>query len=238
MDDRLTPEGDPNRPISEMEQRLFGGKQPAPPPPKLAQIARDFANRATLRFKGFRQDYERVSNAATALHKDGLITKAEAQRIFLDDAYMISAPLIERYIIARESEQVANWLRARTAFHFPNWLDERNRMALDGFVANGEGALAVQLIRQHLHKIMNRTKDRWRDAGRKRPKDLAAQYHESFEDRRLQALEELPGHLDIAVYEIAELEPWVTGHGSKEDLRAVAGYREEIQKIRGRFNLS
>lgn len=231
------PEGDPDRPLSDLEQRLFGGPQPPPPPQQLIELARDLANRAKLRFKGFRQDYERVTNAATALHKDGQITKAQATRIFLDDGNMISAPLIARYIEARESEQVANWLRAREEFHFPNWLNERNRMALEGFVRNGEGALAVQLIRQHLHKVINRTKDHWRDAGRKRPQGLSDKMAEQFEQFKATALEDLPGHLDIALYEIAELEPWIIAHGSNEDRKAIADYRDEIAKVRKRFNL-
>lgn len=231
------PEGDPDRPVSDLEKRLLGGERPPPPQSDLVGFARDFANRATLRFKGFRQDYERVSNAATALHKNGQISMAQATRIFLDDGHMISAPLIARYLDARESEQVANWLRAREEFHFPGWLNERNRMALDGFVRNGEGALAVQLIRQHLHKVMNRTKDQWRNAGRKRPKDMSEKIAEQFEEFKAAALEDLPGHLDIALYEIAELEPWIAEHGSNEDRKAIAGYRGEIAKVRKRFNL-
>ncbi|MHA6316191.1 hypothetical protein ACXYN8_00820 [Altererythrobacter sp. CAU 1778] len=233
------PEGDPDRPLSDMERRLFGVDPPPPPPPAdLVALARDFANRAELRFKGFRQDYERVSNAATALHKTGDITKAQAMRIFLDDGHMISMPLIARYIDARESEQVANWLRARDGFHFSNWLDERTRMALDGFVANGEGALAVQLIRQHLHKVMARTKDQWRVAGRKQPKNLPPEYVAQFEAQKLDALETLPGHIDIALYEIAELQPWIDAHGSDEDRKAITAYRDEIAKVRARFNLA
>ena len=221
----------------DLVDRLFGGKPKPPPPAKLVAFARDFANRATLRFKGFREDYERVSNAASALHRSGDISRGAATRIFFDDGHMISAPLIERYLQARESEQVANWLRARTEFHLPNWLNDRNRMALDGFVANGEGALAVQLIRQHLHKVMNRTQDAWRAAGRKRPPDMEGTVAEQFEDHKAKALEDLPGHLDIALFEIAELEPWIDAEGSAEDRKIIEKYREQIAKIRKRFNL-
>jgi len=231
------PEGDPDRPLSDLEKRLFGGEQPPPVSTKLAEFAQDMVARATLRFKGFRQDYERISNAATAQWKDGQITRAEAQRVFLDDGHIISAPLVRRYLEARESRKVADWLRSREEMHFVGWLSERNRMALDGMVEHGEAPTAVALILAHLKKVMAAAKDHWRSAGQKMPKDLPSEHHDSFmnsvaEERRL-----LPGRLSETALEIAELEPWIADHGSREDQRMLVSWREELAKVRARFGI-
>lgn len=232
------PEGDPDRPLSDLEKRLFGGEQPPPVSASLAEFAREQVARAALRFKGFRQDYERVSNAATAQWKAGQITRAEAQRIFLDDGHIVSAPLVRRYLDARESRQIADWLRARDEMHFTGWLSERNRAALDGMVEQGEAATAVALILAHLKKVMNTAKSHWRAAGQKMPRDLPEQYHDRFKHNLAQQQLRLPGRLGEAALEIAELEPWIANHGSREDQRTLAAWREELAKVRERFGIA
>lgn len=236
-DDIPSPEGDPERPLSDLEKRVFGLVQPPPVPAELAQFVHDQVARATLRFKGFRQDYERVSNAATAQWKDGQITQAEAQRVFLDDGHIVSAPLIARYLAARECRQIADWLRARPEFHFPGWLSERNRMALDGMVEHGEAGSAVQLILAHLKKVIARARDQWRAAGRKIPKGISPELHERLATAIALDLQRLPGSLGEAQLELAELEPWITAHGSREDQRSFAAWLEEVRAVRVRFGL-
>lgn len=231
------PGDDPERPLSELEKRLFGGEQPPPVPAKLAAWAQDQVARATLRYKGFRQDYERISNAATAQWKNGQITQADAQRVFLDDGHIVSAPLMRRYFDARECRQVSDWLRARSEFHFPGWLSERNRMALDAMVLHGEPAMAVQLVLAHLKKVMDRARQQWRAAGRKVPKGAGTDLSEQLAKSIALERQRLPGFVGEAQLELAELEPWVTQHGSREDQRSVTGWRDELQAVRQRFGL-
>ena len=237
-DDIPSPDGDPERPLSDLEKRVFGLVQPPPVPASLAQFAHDHVARATLRFKGFRQDYERVSNAATAQWKDGQITQAEAQRVFLDDGHIVSAPLIARYLAARECRQIADWLRARPEFHFPGWLSERNRMALDGMVANGEAAMAVALILAHLGKVMTTVQNHLRAAGRKAPAGASAETVAAIASAGEIARERLGGAIGEAALELAELQPWIDRHGSREDQRAIAAWHDRLGAARARFGLA
>lgn len=235
---RDDPDGEPARPLSYIERRLLGGEQPPPVDAALRAVAEEAVNRAALRFKGFRQDFERISNATTSQWKDGRITREDASRLFLDDDHIISGPLVRRYLAAREFKQIADWLRARSEIHFTGWLSERNRLALDGMAQHGEGAMAVQLIMLHLRKIMARAKDLSRAAHRKIPSDCPPDLRAALEQAAATARHGLPGGLGEAELEIAELESWIDGYGSREDRRVVAGWREELNRMRDRFNIS
>lgn len=209
-----------------------------PPPEYLVAFAEQRVDHAQLKFKSFRQDFERVNNAATAAWRDGLISKDDATLIFFDAANIVSGPLVRRYVEARACEQVAKWLKSRPEFHFSNWLSPRNRMALDGFAAHGQGALAVTLICQHLNKVMARALQYGRGAARKQPAGLTDAQAAKFQDNQASALELLPGELALATLEIAELEPWIIACGSDEDRMEIIAMKEELAKMRGRFNLA
>lgn len=208
-----------------------------PLPPRLRDFARAHVGRLRLRFDLFRRDHQRACAAAVESWRDGQITREEAQALFIDADEAISGPLVQRYIEARECGKVADWLRSRPGFRLPGWLTQRNRAALDGFVAQGEAALAVQLIRQHLNKAVGGVRAHRRSAMRARPAGLTGEEAARFDAEKQAGLRDLPGHIAIALMELAELEHWVEGHGSPEDRRALAKMRGEIEKLQARFDL-
>lgn len=229
-------EPQPGKP-DEFTQMLFKGAPPAPQ--HVVDFAKRLVDRTQLKFRNFRVDQEDIEGMAIAAMKDGEIAKRDAQLIFLDTGYVVSKPLVQRYLDMREFELVARYLKHRIMYHPTDWLNERNRLALDGMIAGGEAPMAVGLLREYLKKLRNHTQEKWRAASRKAPKGMTDQNTlEAYEVMREEALRELPAHLEIAELEMAEIENYLAEHGSREDNRALEKFREEIAKVRKRFNLA
>lgn len=208
---------------------------PGPAPRHLAEVARPFAERAAIKLKNFRTDLEMIQHSVMDAMRDGVVTSRDAELIFLDIGNVVSTPLIERYFEAWEYELVARWLTAQAVFAGPGWIDERIRIAVDGMIAGGEQAMAIALLRKYLRVLHKQTRAKWRDAGARPPKGLSPDGLAAFETRKAQALHDLPGYLAIAEQEIAEIEPWVQKHGSREDNRALEKFGSEIARVRERF---
>jgi hypothetical protein len=209
------------------------GKRPTPP--HLAAAALPFVEQAKLRLKNFRVDLEAVQAAALAAGKDDRIAREDAVLMYHDVGEVVSRPLVVRYLEAGEAELVARWLMSRPGYHFTDWATERNLAALDGMIALGEQAMAVRLVRKHLEKVMATAKARWRVVGRKRPATMRPDLVQHYEAAMRQAIYELPGVLDAAALEIAELERYVREHGSGEDNKAIDAMQAELAKARERF---
>jgi hypothetical protein len=205
-------------PFGALEPYLFG-KAP-PPAPRLVALGERFVAEAKPRFRNFRVDLEKIEGVAAAAGRDGAIDAEDARALLLDHGDVVSLPLVRRYIEACETELVARWLMSRPSFHFAGWASVRNLTALDGMVAAGEPALAVRLVRKHLEKTHARARGLWRSATRE-PKVIPPEYRERYEARRARALWELPGEIETARLELAELEAVVRAHGSPEDNRAL-----------------
>lgn len=220
---------------SPFERLLF--EDAPPPPPHLAGLAQELVEAASPRFRNFRVDLEAVQGAAMRAGKAGEIAEADAQMLWLDHGEVVSLPLVRRYIAGHETELVARWLMALPSFHFAGWARPRNLAALDGMVACDEAALAVRVIRKHLEKTQNRARQCWRVVSAK-PKTVPAEHAERYEAQLAKARWELPGELESARIEIAELEQYVREHGSPEDNRAIDAMLAELEKARGRFNIA
>lgn len=243
----MTNSGDSDRPEpgdEDAEPGRFGeaGRDfltgPAPPPLRIAQIAHDHVNRAELKFKDFRVDREGIEIALAQSVKNGDLTQEEGRRLFLDAGDVVSLPLARRYVEMREFELLAKYLRIRLHYHGQTRMTPRNRLILDGMIEGGEAAMAVSLVRLYLKKVLDYTQLRWRAAGRRPSKDMTSDLIEQFERDKARELRELPANLEIAELELAELETYITEHGSREDNRALEKFREELAKVRKRFNLA
>lgn len=208
-----------------------------PPPPHLAPLGERFVGQAALRFRNFRVDLEAVQSAALNATERGEIARDDALQLFVDHGDSVSLPLVRRYVEACETELVARWLMALGSFHFAGWATLRNRTALEGMIAAGETALAVRVVRKHLEKTQRHAKAQWLAVARKRPSVVPAELLEGYEAQMAKARWELPGQLETARLEIAELEDIVREHGSPEDNRAVDAMLAELEKARTRFNL-
>ncbi|GGD63449.1 hypothetical protein GRI62_12585 [Erythrobacter arachoides] len=215
------------------ERLLFEGAPP--PPPHLAALGQRFIAEAAPRFRNFRVDLEAVQGAAMQSARDGAIATEDAQMLFLDHGDTVSLPLVQRYVAAHQTELVARWLMMLGSFHFPGWATPRNLTALDGMVACDEAALAVRVVRKHLEKTQAHVRKRWRTVAAKRPKVIPPDILERYEAQLAKARWELPGELEAARLEIAELESFVRAHGSPEDNLAVDAMLAELEKARKRF---
>ncbi len=219
-----------------LEWLMFEGAPP--PPPHLVQFAEELVGRAKLKLRNFRVDLEAIQSAAVNSASAGDIALEDAQMLFLDHGEVVSRPLVRRYIEACEAELVARWLMSRGGFHFTDWATERNLAALGGMVALGEAALAVRVVRKHLEKTQSHARKRWQAVGRKRPDNLPPEIAERYAEQMARAAYELPGEIDAARIEIAEIEHYVRAHGSYEDNRAVDAMIAELDKARKRFNIA
>ena len=223
-------------PSNSFEKMVLEG--PPPPPPHLVELGITLVGRARLKFKEFRVDREAIENAAVEASKNGEISRKDAKLLFLDTGHVISTPLVQRYLEMREFELVARYLKHRIMYHPTGWLTVRNRMALDGMIAGGEAAMAVALLREFLKKLQQHTQEKWRAAARKAPKGVTDNNTiDAYTRQREVALHELPGHLKIAELELAEIEQYLSEHGSREDNRAIDKFREDIGKARKKFDL-
>ena len=210
----------------------------APPSAETVEIARTLVERAKLRFKDFRVDREAIEGSAVkASREEGHISPKQARDIFMDKGDCVSLPLVQRYLDMREFELIAKYLRTRLYFHWVTEMTPRNRLAFDGMIAGGEEAMAVALLKLYLKKVHQAAQRAWRNAGTKIRDDLPAEYRPQAEAQLALSLSELPGKLRIAEMEVAEIEPYISAHGSREDNRAIAKFREDIAKARGRFNI-
>ena len=237
-DDRIPdpPEEVPG-PLSSFERMLFTG--PPPASPRLVALGEEIAAAVDCRYKNFREDLERAEGIAVTRMKAGEIGKKDAQLLYLDSSDSVSAPLMKRYLERREYELLYRFLHFRIMYHPTGWLTARNRMVVDAMLADGEARLAIGLLREFLKKLYQHTQEKWRAAGRKPPKALTNErIIEQIHRARDKALLELPSHLEIAELELAEIEPYLTDHGSREDNRQVEKFREEIAKARKRFGLN
>jgi len=227
-----TDDDDPDR-LTPMEERLFGLDR-TPPDRELAELARPFVEEARLTYKLFRRDLENIESRVAAAGKERRLTPRQARDMWLDLGQVLSLPLIERYLAQGECSKVADWLRARLDLHETEWLNERNRIAIEGFIAQGEAALAVALLQRHLHKMMIATRDKWRysaQAVKERAKGAPVPAARDI-------VAELPGELDLALLEIAECEVYIAAHGAKSDTDALAAMRDEIARARQRHEKS
>ena len=237
-DDRIPdpPEDEPGPP-DEFTRMLFTG--PPPASPRLLALGEDIAAAVDCRFKNFREDLERAEGLAIARMKEGAITKHDARLLFLDSSYSVSTPLMARYMAEREYEPVYRYLHYRIMYHPTGWLTGRNRLVVDAMLDDGETGLAIGLLREFLKKLYQHTQEKWRAAGRKPPKSLTdKRIIEQMLQARDDALLELPGRLEIADMELAEIEIYLAKHGSREDNRAIEKFREEMARVRKRFGLA
>lgn len=219
--------------LTPFERMVFKGMEP--PPPHLAALGQRFVDEAKPRFKNFRVDLEKIQSAAMAEGKAGKIAIGDARQLFLDNGETTSLPLVRCYVAACETELVARWLAALPSFHFAGWAIPRNIVALDGMVAAGEGALAVRTVRAHLKKVFDRAQAKWRLVARKRPGNLTPELSETYEANMAKSQWELPGEIEEARLEVADLERYVRDHGSHEDNRAIDTMLVELEKARGKF---
>ena len=238
-DERDIPEpgdGFEPRPFSPAEAEMITG--PKPPRPHLVALAEEWVRRAQLKFKDFRVDREGIEIAISkAARGDGGISPHDAWQIFQDTGDCVSLPLARRYLEMREFELLAKYLRTRLYFHGFTHMTPRNRLIFDGMIAGGEAAMAVSLLRLYMKKLRDFAQLRWRAAGRKMPSDLPVELRTQFEEQRSVERRALPGQLQIVELELVEIEPYIGAHGSREDWRALEKFREEIAKVRSRFDL-
>lgn len=222
-----------------MRSKAIGHGDPrAPLAPHLVAFARKTVERATLKFQDFRKDKEAIGSAIFKVIEDGELTKEESALIWLDTSNAITFPLAKRYVEMREFELIANFLRSRLHYNGSTQLTPRNRFIFDAMIAGEETALAVSLLRIYLKQLRRFTQNFWRVAGKTSISGIEdAVVLEQEVSRRDEALKNLPGQLDIAELELAEIETYLASQGSREDNRALQKFRDEIARVRKRFNL-
>ena len=211
---------------------LFENGPPAPP--HLAGLAAPFVARARLAFKDFRKDYERIGGAVVKAKTAGAISPDDATLIWFDVGQVLSRPLVERYCEARAFAPVDRWIRAREGFSCTEWLGGYVLLALERFVAAGEGPRAAALVLAHAERAMRSLRQDWKERRRKLPAALAPGPRDAAVSMQRALVARIPLRNADMLNELAELEPW-TKHGIEGEAEALSRLRAEILADQERF---
>lgn len=119
---------------------------------------------AKPRFKDFRVDFEKISNAASKAARDGRegLTFDDGAAMFSDLDWDLRIPLQHRYAAEGVFDQVAHYHAKRFKLYIGRscaWPDEPARDALQMFADHGRAEIGVALIRGYVdmqHKRLKR----------------------------------------------------------------------------------
>ena len=187
---------------------------------------------ATLKFKDFRVDFEKISNGAGRLMDRGEITLDERRAMFLDLDWDIRMPLQRRYAQAGAFDAIAKY----HAVQFKNymgrnsaWPDEGARAALDLFLEFGRPEIGVALIRTYADMQHKRLK---RDYSKRNPRGPRKDLDEGVK-KAIGALERaiagaIPDRKRDLLRDLDAIAPYIEAHGGEDDRSWFEAVRREI----------
>jgi hypothetical protein len=131
---------------------------------KYREIGERIVAAASPRFKDFRVDFEKISNAASKAAREGREGLAfdDAMAMFTDGDWDLRIPLQHRYAAEDALDRVAHYHAKRFKLYVGRdepWPDEPAADALELFARHGRADLGVDLIRTYVdmqHKRLRR----------------------------------------------------------------------------------
>ena len=201
---------------------------------KHRQVGERLVAEAKPRFKDFRVDFEKISNAASKAAREGRegLTFDDAFALFSDVDWDLRIPLQHRYAAEGALEQVAHYHAKRFKLYIGRnepWPDEPAIDALQIFVDHGRADLGVQLVRTYIDMQHKRLK---RDYGSRNPgkprveRDEGAQRAIGAINRVIAAA--IPERKAELLSDIETVAAFVDEHGDEEARSWFDGVRREI----------
>lgn len=189
---------------------------------------------AKPRFKDFRVDFEKISNAASKAAREGRdgLAFEDGMAMFSDLDWDLRIPLQRRYAVEGALEQVAHFHAKRFKLYIGRnepWPDEPAADALEMFARHGRGDLGIELVRTYVDMQHKRLK---RDYSARNPRKPRVERPENVE-RAIAGITKviaaaIPEMKADLLRDIDTLAPYVEAHGSDEDRTWFEAERREI----------
>jgi hypothetical protein len=193
-----------------------------------------FVAAATPRFKDFRIDFEKISNAASKSAREGRdgLTFDDGSAMFHDVDWDLRLPLQRRYAEQGVFEPVAHYHAKRFKLLFgrnETWPDEPASHALGLFAEHGRAYNGVALIRSYVDMQHKRLKQ---DYSARNPRKSRVERSEGVE-HAIAAIgtaiaSAIPDRKAELLKNIESVEPYLTQQGSEEDRAWLDAVRREL----------
>jgi hypothetical protein len=197
----------------------------------VAVLGERFVAEGRPRFKDFRVDFEKISNAASrTMREQGSMELARA--MFSDEEWHLRSALQRRYAAEQAWEPLLKYHVTRSRRYWSStspFPDEPARAALDLFAERGRADLGLTLVRTHVEVMLKRLR---RDLSKRNPRGPGKQYDESTR-RILSAMDAavaaaIPDTKRDLLRDLEAVEPYVTAHGTDEDRAWFEDVRREV----------
>jgi hypothetical protein len=197
----------------------------------IAVLGERFVAEGKPRFKDFRVDFEKISNAASrTMREQGSLELARA--MFSDEEWHLRSALQRRYAAEQAWEPLLKYHLTRSRRYWSSTSpspDEPARATLDLFAEHGRADLGLTLVRTHVEVMLKRLR---RDLSKRNPRGPGKQYDESTR-RILSAMDAavaaaIPDTKRDLLRDLEAVEPYVLRHGTDEDKAWFEDVRREV----------
>ena len=189
---------------------------------------------AKPRFKDFRVDFEKISNAASKAAREGRegLRFEDAVHLFNDVEWDLRIPLQRRYVEVGAFDAVAHYHAKRFKLLLGRntpWPDEPGKDALRLFAEHGGGEIGVALIRTYVDMQHNRLK---RDYSTRNPRG-SRKPREAGVERAIASIskviaEAIPERKTELLKNLDSVAAYLERHGSDDDRAWLDRLRREI----------
>jgi hypothetical protein len=198
----------------------------------LVALGERFVAEASPRFKDFRVDFEKISNAASTTMRVDEGDHDLAKAMFFDQEWSLRLPLQRRYAAEQAWEPLLKYHLTRSRRYWSStspFPDEPARAVLDLFAEHGRADLGLTLVRTHVEVMRGRLR---RDLSKRNPRGPGKQHDESTR-RILSAMDaafaaRIPEDKANLLRDLEAVEPYVLRHGTDEDRAWFEAVRREV----------
>ncbi|HEY0628841.1 MAG TPA: hypothetical protein VGD23_05880 [Sphingomicrobium sp.] len=186
-------------------------------------VGEELVAAASPRFKDFRVDFEKISNAAS---------KSGRGHFFFDSDWDLRIPLQHRYASEKAFEPIWRYHVTRFKLSFGRdtpWPDEPANDALQLFASHGRADLGVQLIRTCVeihHKRLKRYYSKRNPRGPRGPIDQEAKVVIGAINKVM--AESIPDGKRSLLSKLEAVAPYIEAHGTAEDRAWLEALHREI----------
>lgn len=201
---------------------------------KYRQIGERLVGEAKPRFKDFRVDFEKISNAASRAAREGRqgLKPEDGMAMFNDTDWDLRIPLQHRYATEGFLEAVAHYHAKRFKLYIGRstaWPDEPANDALQLFADHGRADLGMQLLRTYVDMQHKRLK---RDYPVRNPGKPRAERSEGVQQALTSVgkviADAIPDRKRELLNDLETIAPYLDRHGAEDDRAWIESVRREI----------
>lgn len=201
---------------------------------RLRDIGERLVASAAPRFKDFRVDFEKISNAASKAAREGRegLQPDDAFDLFNDGDWDLRIPLQRRYAEAGAFDAIAKYHSVRFKNYLGRneaWPDQPAQAALDLFAEHGRPDIGVALIRNYVdqqHKRLKRDYSARNPRGSRKPREEGVERAIAAINRAI--ADHVPDRKAELLKAIEVVLCYVDEHGGAEDRAWLDAVRREV----------